>query len=271
MHGASREALAAGADRLDALTSAPGADITGIADDLSAVASAFGKDVALRRMLTDPARPAALRADIATALLAGKIGADAAALVAGLVRSRWSAPRDLADAVAELAVRADLAVAERDGKLDDVEDELFRLGRVLDSNGDLALALGNTRVAVDKRVALIDGLIGGKVDPTTYRLVGRVVANPRGRSVSAALSEVGKAAAERRQRLIAYVTAAVPPTEQQRDRLAAVLRRLYGQQVHLNVDLDPAVLGGLSVRVGDEVIDGTVATRLARAQRQLAG
>ncbi|GAA2066734.1 F0F1 ATP synthase subunit delta [Catenulispora yoronensis] len=269
MQGASREALAAGADRLDALTSAPGADVAGIADDLSAVATAFGQNARLRRMLTDPARPAAQRADIATALLAGKIGADAAALVAGLARSRWSAPRDLSDSVAALSVRADLAVAERDGKLDEVEDELFRLGRVLDSNGDLALALGDTRVAADKRLALVDGLLGGKVDATTYRLVGRLVANPRGRSISAGLAEVGKAAAERRQRLIAYVKAAVPLTEQQRTRLQAVLKRLYGQEVHLNLDLDPAVLGGLSVRVGDEVIDGTVATRLARVQRQL--
>ena len=271
MQGASREALAAGADRLDALTSAPGADIAAVADGLSAVSVAFGKDAALRRMLTDPARPAAQRADIATALLAGKIGADAAALVAGLARSRWSAPRDLADAVANLAVRADLAVAERDGKLDDVEDELFRLGRLLDSNGDLALALADGRVPADKRVALVDGLLSGKVDTTTYRLVGRLVANPRGRSISAGLTEIGKEAAARRQRLIAYVTAALPLTEQQRDRLAAVLKRLYGQQVHLNVDLDPAVLGGLSVRIGDEVIDGTVATRLGQAQRQLAG
>jgi F-type H+-transporting ATPase subunit delta len=222
-------------------------------------------------MLTDPARQPAQRADIATALLAGKIGADAAALVAGMARSRWSAPRDLADAVAHLAVRADLAIAERDGKLDDVEDELFRLSRLLDSNGDLALALADRRVPVDKRVALAGDLLSGKVDPTTYRLVGRLVANPRGRSVSAGLTEIGKEAAARRQRLIAYVTAAVPMTEQQRDRLAAVLKRLYGRQVHLNVDLDPAVLGGLSVRVGDEVVDGTVATRLGQAQRQLAG
>ncbi|MFL6111696.1 MAG: F0F1 ATP synthase subunit delta [Catenulispora sp.] len=271
MQGASRDAFAAGADRLDALTSASGADVTGIADDLAAVAAVFGRDRSLRRMLTDPARPAAQRADIATALLAGKIGADAAALVAGLARSRWSSPRDLADAIADLAVRADLAVAERDGKLDDVEDELFRLGRLLDSNGELALALGDTRVPAGKRVALIDGLLSGKVDPTTYRLVGRMVANPRGRSVSAGLTEIGRAAAERRQRVIAYVSAAVPLTEQQRDRLQAVLHRLYGRQVHLNVDLDPAILGGLSIRVGDEVIDGTVATKLALAQRQLVG
>jgi F-type H+-transporting ATPase subunit delta len=271
MQGASREALAAGADRLDALTEAPGADLTGLADDLSAVAVAFGKDAALRRMLTDPARPAAVRADIATSLLAGKISADAAALVAGLARSRWSAPRDLADAVADLAVRTDLAVAERDGRLDEVEDELFRLGRLLDSNGDLALALADGRVPADKRVALIDGLLSGKVDPTTYRLAGRLVANPRGRSISAGLTEIGKEAAARRERLIAYVTAAVPLTEQQRDRLSAVLKRLYGQEVHLNVDLDPEVLGGLSVRIGDEVIDGTVASRLGQARRQLIG
>ena len=271
MQGASREALAAGADRLDALTSAAGADITGIADDLSAVATAFGKDASLRRMLTDPARPAATRADIATALLAGKISADAAALVAGLARSRWSAPRDLADAIADLSVRADLAAAEQEGKLDEVEDELFRLGRLLDSNGELALALGDTRVPSARRVELMDSLLSGKVDATTYRLVGRLVANPRGRSISAGLTDIGRAAAERRQRLIAFVTAAVPLTEQQRDRLAAVLKRMYGQQVHLNVDLEPAVLGGLSIRIGDEVIDGTVATRLAQAKRALAG
>ena len=82
------------------------------------------------------------------------------------------------------------------------------------------------------------------MDPTTYRLVSRLVANPRGRSVSAGLAEVGRAAAERRQRLIAYVKAAVPLTEQQRDRLTAVLRRLYGQEVHLNLDLDPAGSAG---------------------------
>ena len=233
---------------------------------------AFGKDASLRRMLTDPARQPAQRADIATALLAGKIGADAAALVAGMARVRWSAPRDLADAVADLAVRADLAVAERDGKLDDVEDELFRLGRLLDSNGELALALADGRVPADKRVALVDGAALGQGrhhDRTAWW--DRLVATPRGRSISAGLTEIGKEAAARRQRLIAYVTAAVPMTEQQRDRLSAVLKRLYGQQVHLNVDLDPAVLGGLSVRIGDEVIDGTVATRLGQAQRQLAG
>lgn len=270
MQGASREALAAGTDRLDALASAAGADLAALADDLAAVAQVLGRDVALRRLLTDPARPAGQRADVVTALLAGKIGPDAAALVAGLVRSRWSAPRDLADAVALLASRADLAQAEKDGKLDEVEDEVFRLKRILDSNGELALALSE-RTATDRRVELISSLLEGKVSPTTYRLAVRLVANPRGRSVSAGLDEVGRQAAERRARLVALVTAAVPPTEEQRSRLSAALRSLYGKDVHLNVDLDPAVLGGLSVRIGDEIIDGTVATRLAAAARGLAG
>jgi F-type H+-transporting ATPase subunit delta len=269
MQGASREALAAAADRLDALTSVPGADITGIADDLSAVATAFGGDVSLRRMLTDPARPAALRADVATSLLAGKIGADAAALVAGLCRSRWSQPRDLADAVATLAVRADLAEAERDGKLGEVEDELFRLGRILDGSGELSQAL-SAHTSPERRQELLRDVLSGKVDPTTYRLVARLVANPRGRSVSAGITEVGRLAADRRERLVALVKAAVPLTEQQRDRLTAVLQRLYGREVHLNLDLDPEILGGLSIRVGDEVIDGSVANRLEETARKLA-
>ena len=269
MQGASREALAAGADRLDALTSVAGADITGIADDLAAVASVFGADVSLRRMLTDPARPGAQRADVATALLAGKISADAAALVAGLCRSRWSQPRDLADSVATLAVRADLAEAERDGKLSEVEDELFRFGRILDGDGELAQAL-SVHTSPERRQELLRDVLSGKVDPTTYRLVARVVANPRGRSVSAGLTEVGRLAAARRERLVALVRAAVPLTEQQRDRLTAVLQRLYGQEVHLNIDLDPEILGGLSLRIGDEVIDGSVANRLEETARKLA-
>ena len=269
MQGASREALAAGEDRLDALTGVAGADIAGIADDLAAVASVLGGDVSLRRMLTDPGRPAALRADVATTLLAGKISADAAALVAGLCRSRWSQPRDLADAVATLAVRADLAIAERDGKLSDVEDELFRLGRILDGNGELASALSE-RTSSERRQELLASLIQGKVDPTTYRLAARLVANPRGRSISAGLTEIAKQAAERRQRLVAVVRAAMPLTEEQRDRLSRVLGRLYGQQVHLNVDLAPELIGGLSVRVGDEVIDGSVANKLAETTRKLA-
>ncbi len=268
MQGASREAVAAGADRLDALTSVAGADITGIADDLAAVASVLSADVSLCRMLTDPARPSGQRADVATALLAGKIGADAAALVAGLCRSRWSQPRDLADAVALLAVRADLAAAERDGKLGEVEDELFRLGRILDSNGELAQALSE-HTSPERRAELLRDVLSDKVDPTTYRLVARLVANPRGRSVSAGITEVGRLAAERRERLVAQVVAAVPLTEQQRDRLTAVLRRLYGKDVQLNLDLDPEVIGGLSVRVGDEGIDGTIANRLAETARAL--
>jgi F-type H+-transporting ATPase subunit delta len=269
MQGASRAALAGGADRLDALTSVPGSDITGLADDLAAVASVFGQDVSLRRMLTDPARPAGQRADVANALLAGKISADAADLVAGLARSRWSQPRDLADAVAILATRADLAQAERDGKLSEVEDELFRFGRILDSNSELAQAL-SARTSSERRQELLSDVLSGKVDPTTYRLIARLVANPRGRSLSAGITEVGRLAAERRERLIALVTAAVPMTEQQRDRLAAVLVRLYGKEVHLNVDLDPEILGGLTIRIGDEVIDGSVANRIALAARQLA-
>ena len=269
MQGASRAALAAGADRLDTLTGVEGADIAGIADDLAAVADVLGSQASLRRMLTDPARPGAQRADIVTALLADKVGADVVALVAGLCRSRWSRPRDLADSVATLAVHADLAIAERDGRLDTVEDELFRLGRILDGNGELASAL-STRISPERREELLASLLNGKVDATTYRLTARAVANPRGRSVTANLAEIGKQAADRRLRLVALVRAAVPLTEEQRDRLSAVLRRLYGKSVHLNVDLAPEVLGGLSVRVGDEVIDGTVAYRLAESARKLA-
>lgn len=82
---------------------------------------------------------------------------------------------------------------------------------------------------------------------------------------------MSKLAAARRDRAVAVVTSAVPLTDGQKQRLGAALAKLYGRQMHLNLDVDPTVLGGISVRVGEEVIDGTITERLAEASRRLAG
>jgi F-type H+-transporting ATPase subunit delta len=270
MQGQSRDSLAAARDALAALTDLPGTDLTALSDDLDAVARLLGAGTSLRRLLTDPARDGAKRAELATALLGGKIGGPAADLVAGVVRGRWSQPRDLADAVADLAAEAELALAERAGALDAVEDDLFRFGRILAAEPELASALSE-RIPVEQRTALVDSLLAGKANPSAVRLIHRLTANPRGRSVTAGVDELSRVAAARRHSITALVKAVVPLTEAQRSRLTAILTRHYGRDVRLNVELDGALVGGLTIRIGDDVIDGSLSGHLAEAARQFAG
>ena len=269
MRGASRESLAAARESLTALTEVPTTDVTALSDDLAAIAALLVGEVSLRRLLTDPARPADARAGLVADLLAGKIGENAVELVAGVVRSRWSRPRDLADAVDELSVEAELALAERAGTLDTVEDDLFRFGRILAAEPELTQGLSQ-RIPVRQRSGLVDSLLAGKANPSAVRLIQRVVANPRRGSVLDGVERLSAIAAAHRERITALVTAVIPLTEAQRARLTEILTRGYGKQIRLNVELDPALIGGMTIRIGDDIIDGSLAGRLAEAARGFA-
>ncbi|MEU3185487.1 F0F1 ATP synthase subunit delta [Streptomyces sp. NPDC006923] len=271
MNGASREALAAARERLDALTDSPSVDAAKLADELAAVTALLHREVSLRRVLTDPAQPGEAKAGLARRLLSGQVGEAAADLVSGMVRSRWSQPRDLVDSVEELSALAELTAAQQSGALDNVEDELFRFGRIVESSTELRAALTDRSATVTAKTALVQSLLGGRANPATERLVARLVTQPRGRSLEAGLGTLSRLAAARRDRMVAVVTSAVPLTDGQKQRLGAALAKLYGRPMHLNLDVDPEVLGGISVRVGDEVINGTVAARLEEAERRLAG
>ncbi|NUP41651.1 MAG: F0F1 ATP synthase subunit delta [Streptomyces sp.] len=271
MNGASREALAAARERFDALTDSTSVDAAKLADELAAVTALLDREVSLRRVLTDPAQPGEAKAELAARLLSGQVGGEAIDLVSGMVRSRWSRSRDLVDSIEELASAADLVAAQRAGALDDVEDELFRFGRIISSSTELRSALTDRVATTAAKVTLVRELLGGRVNPATERLVARLVTQPRGRSLEAGLDGLSRLAAARRDRLVAVVTSAVPLSDQHKQRLGAALAKLYGHKVHLNLDVDPEVLGGIEVRVGDEIIDGTIADRLGEAARRMAG
>jgi F-type H+-transporting ATPase subunit delta len=271
MIGASRSALAAARDSLTALTDSTSADPKVLADELAAVTALLDREVALRRVLTDPSRSGERKAELVGNVLGGQVGGTTVDLVSGMVRSRWSAARDLVDATEQLADIADLVAAERDGSLDETEDELFRFARTVASAPELRAALASDTAAPEAKVQLLHRLLDGKSRPATERLVGRLVAQPRGRSLEGGLEALSRLAAERRGRSVAVVTSAVPLSDGQRQRLGAALAKLYGRQMHLNLDVDPEILGGITVRVGDEVINGAVADRLNEAERRLAG
>lgn len=269
MNGASREALAAARERLDALTDSTSVDAAKLAEELAAVTALLHREVSLRRVLTDPSQGGEAKAQLAGRLLGGQVGGEAVDLVSGMVRSRWSQSRDLVDAAEELANTADLTAAQRAGVLDDVEDELFRFGRIVSSDVALRSALTNKSATGSAKSALLRSLLGGKAQPVTERVITRLVTQPRGRSLEAGLDSLSRLAAERRDRMVAVVTSAVPLSDRQKQRLGAALAKIYGRQMHLNLDVDPEVLGGISVRVGDEVINGTIAERLEEVTRRM--
>jgi F-type H+-transporting ATPase subunit delta len=268
MRGISRASLAEVEERLEPLTASPQA-ASALGDELFAVAGLLASVPVLRRALGDPSRPAEARSALASSVLAGKVSDEASGLVAAVAAARWSAPGDLTDAVERLAVLAIVAAAEQEGRLDELEDELFRFGRIVGSQPDLRIALTNPFRPAGAKRQLLAQLLVDKATPEAVRLITQAAVNPLGRSLDVSLDEYAQLAAQRRARLVAEVHVAVPLTADQRRRLSGALTAVYGHQVHLNVVLDPRVTGGMTVRIGDELIDGSVASRLAEAGRRL--
>ncbi|HWF79822.1 MAG TPA: F0F1 ATP synthase subunit delta [Streptosporangiaceae bacterium] len=271
MRGASRASLAAAKDRLAAsLADGTATQATELGDQLFAVVGLLDREPALRRSLSDPSIESGARISLADNLLRGKISATALDQVTGLAGDRWSEPADLADAVELLAVLAICTAADIDGQLDEVEDELFRFGRIVGGDPGLRYALSNLFVPADGRRSLVVDLLEGKATGPGLRLISQAAAHPRGRGMDANLESYANLAAALHERLVAEVHVAVPLSGDQRSRLAAQLAAAYGHDVHLNVVVDSQLIGGMTVRIGDELINGSVASRLAELRRGLA-
>ncbi|GLY28010.1 F0F1 ATP synthase subunit delta [Kineosporia sp. NBRC 101731] len=271
MQGPSRVALAAGQDRLELLLSSAGTDAARLAEDLFGVTNLVASNAALRRALTESSREADNRAALVARLLEGKVSGPAQDLVSGLVRSHWSNSADLTEALEGLAVSAELYSAEKAGRLDNVEDELFRFGRTVAGDVSLRDAFAIRTPGGERKRELVNALLSSKVAPETLRLAEQAATAPRGRRVEQVLEKFLEAAAARRRQLVAEVVAASPLTEGQRARLSTALRRLYGRDIRVNLDVDPEVMGGLRIMVAGELIDSTVLSRLNTAKRTIAG
>jgi F-type H+-transporting ATPase subunit delta len=269
VRGASRASLAEAKEQLAAVISG-GADLSQLGDELFAVAGLLDAQAGLRRTLSDPTREAQAKAGLVQELLGSRIAPTTLELVRGLASARWSDPADLADAAEQLAALTIIEIAEQDHKQDDLEDELFRFGRIVNAEPELRSALSSPFIAVERKHELLDALLGGKVTGPTLRLVTQAADQARGRSLDASLDEYARLAAERRERLVAEVHVAVALTAAQRRRLAAALAASYGHDVHLHIVPYPRVIGGMSVQISGELIDGSMASQLAGLRRRLA-
>src|SRR5512135_1730544 len=271
VRGASRASFAALTDLLAEANISSATVATRLGNELFAVTGLLDTEHGLRRALSDPGKPAAEKAAVTSALLHGKVTGRAESLVVAAAESRWATSGDMADAIEQLAIEVSVIAAEAEDGLDDLEDGLFRFGRVVSGQPELRAALASTSLPAERKEQLLSALLRGKVTGVTERLITQMVTHPRGRSLSMALDMCASLAARRRRQLIAVVRSAIELSAAQRRRLAGALAASYGHQVHLNVVIDPLVVGGISVQIGDELIDGTAATRLAAVRRKLAG
>jgi F-type H+-transporting ATPase subunit delta len=269
MRGASAESLATLTEALGQAVDG-GADAGQLAEDLFGVSALLASEPSLRRVVTDLSVSGEAKSGLVRSILGDKVGSVALDIVAKAASLRWAATRDLGDALEQLGVIALVRGADKAGQADALETQLFGLGRLVTENPDLRDALSDSSRSVADRSALVGGLIGSKVTPATARLAEQAVAGSH-RTVSLALEEYQKVAAANRSRLVGTVRVARELSDADRTRLEAALTRQYSRPVHLNVLVDPSVIGGIKVELGDDVIDGTVASRLDDARRRLAG
>ncbi len=269
MRGPSAEALATLETQLDQSIGEVGTrKAAEVGDDLFAVSQVLRSTPSLRRVLTDASIEGPAKQELVRQLFDGKVDAISMVLIGTAVGRRWTAGRDHADA---LEAHSENAVARSAGdNVGRVVDELFAVAQVVSANPELRDALSDPARSVDDKVALVDGLLSGKALAATVTLVKQALAGTY-RTVPVALATYQRVAARVQQQRVATVLSARPLSGDDRTRLGAALSRQYGRQIHLNVQVDPELIGGLRVEIGDDVIDGSVLNRLAEARRALAG
>lgn len=267
LRGASSEALAGLTERLDKAASTQKAAAT-LGSELFTVSGLFRSEAGLRRFATDASLPAEAKQGMVEQVFGGRIGDATQTLLTDAVARRWTLSRDLPDVLERLS---EIAVVRSAGaKADQVTDELFSLSQIIDGDPALRAALSDPARSVEDKSGLLDTLLDGKALPATVTLAKQALAGTY-RTMTNALATYRRVAAETRGRAVATVHVARPLSRADEKRLADILSRQYDTTVHLNVLVDPEVLGGVRVEIGDQVIDGTVSSRLDDARRALAG
>ncbi|MDH6197423.1 ATP synthase F0 subunit b/ATP synthase F1 delta subunit [Mycobacterium frederiksbergense] len=272
LRAASRESLAVVVGKFDSVAAGLDANgLTTLSDELASVAKLLLSESVLAKHLAEPTDNAASKVQLVERLLSGKVGDTAMDVLRTAVSQRWSTESNLVDAIEHTARLALLKRAEVAGEVDEVEDQLFRFGRVLDAEPRLSALLSDYTAPADGRVALLDKVLARNtgVNGTAAALLTQTVSLLRGERADEAVIDLAELAVARRGEVVAHVTAAADLTEAQRTRLSEVLTRIYGHPVSVQLHVDPELLGGLSITVGDEVIDGSISSRLAAAATQL--
>jgi ATP synthase F0 subunit b/ATP synthase F1 delta subunit len=243
--------------------------LTKLADDLASVAKLLRREALLARHLADPSLGADPKVQLVERVLSGKVSDPALEVLRTAVSQRWSSTSDLIHGIQHTARLALLVRAERDDQIEDVEDQLFRFSRILDSEPLLITLLSEYSAPLEGRISLLNNVLGRRASKNTADLLRQTVDLLHGERADEVVRELANLAVSRRGEVVAHVGAAAELSDAQHDQLIQLLTRIYGHPVSLQLDVNPALLGGLTIAVGDEVIDGSLASKLAAAETHL--
>ena len=269
--GSSRQSLVAARAKLDAAVKGATADSAAkLSSELFLAAEGLASNVPLRRAFADMSRDAASKETLVKDLFGKTLGSAALTVLTDVATLRWSAGGDIVHVLEQLAIEAEGSAANINGELDRVEDELFEISRVIAENFELRKALVGPGTTSAKST-LVSDVLGKRASESTVRLAAALVTSLRGRSIEAGFADYLSALANRRNRLIANVRVAATITDTQKVRLAQAIEKQVGQPIRVNIQVDPSIIGGVSVKFADELVDGSISNRLAGAGRALVG
>ena len=272
MRSASRDAQRAVVERFDSMAaSLTGEQLSTLSGELVSVAQLLLREPILARHLAGATGETEAKKDLLARVLGGKTADNTIELLNTAVSVRWSATEDFGAAVQHVARLSLLVRAEREHQADEVAEQLFRFGRVLQSEPRLNSLLGDYSKPARDRVSLLRGVLdhASGTNPTVGALLTQTVELLHGERADEAVQELAELAVAHRGEIVAEVAAPDELNDSQRKRLADVLARIYHHPVSVQLNVDPDLLGGLSVAVGDEVIDATLSSRLAAAETKL--
>jgi F-type H+-transporting ATPase subunit delta len=272
LRSASRDAQAALIEKFDSVSSGTsGEALSTLSDELASVAKLLVAEPILARHLAEASGETEAKKQLLQRLLAGKVGDTTLDVLNTAASVRWSLTSDLVDAVEHIARLSLLTRAERENQADEVEEQLFRFSRILDAQPQLTTLLGDYSKPAQGRVELVRKVMSQNngANAIATALLAQTVDLLRGERADEAVLGLARLAVARRGEIVAQVSAATDLSDSQRSRLNQLLARIYNHPVSVQLNIDPDVLGGLSVAVGDEVIDGTLSSRLAAAVTRL--
>ena len=263
MGSATRVALA---DARRALGSLDITDALEAGQQLFSAGRVVGDSAQLRSVLADPSVAATEKTAVIDSLFSS-FGTPARALLSGLVASRWSTQDQLLAGIEEIGIRA-IARSAPSGL--SIESELFAFGAAVSSDAELELAVGSKLGSNSAKAALVGALLKDKSSAQSLAILNHLVQQPRGRRIGGLIRTAASIVADQAGLAVATITSAAPISAAQVDRLRVGLSKSYGRDLEVNLVVDPSIVGGIRVQVGDDVIDGSVSTRINELRLKLA-